>query len=74
MNFVKDLNDLTLKEISEIVAKEQIRYELHIEPTEYGNSNITVMIEPWEQYDSKCPYCAPVVYVKGKQEESVKWE
>ena len=69
MKFVKDLNDLTLKEISEIVAKEQVRYELHIEPTEYGGSNTTVTIEPWEPFDPKCPYGAPVVYVNGKQEE-----
>lgn len=67
MKFVKDYNDLTLKEISEIVAKEQVRYELHIEPTEYGGSNITVTIEPWEPFDPKCPYCAPVLYIKGKQ-------
>ena len=68
MKVVKDLNDLTLKEISEIVVKDQIRYELQIEPTEYGSSNITVTIEPWEQFDPKCPYGTPVVYVKGKQE------
>jgi len=67
--FVKDFNDLTLKEISEIVAKEQIRLELHIEPTEFGSNNTTtVTIEPWEPFDPKCPYGTPVVYVKGKQE------
>ncbi len=68
MTFVKDLNDLTLKEISEIATKERIRYELRIEPTEFGSNNITVTIEPWEQFDPKCPYGTPVVYVKGKQE------
>jgi len=66
--FVKDLNDLTLKEISEIAAKERIRYELRIEPTEYGGINTTVTIEPWEPFDPKCPYGTPVVYVKGKQD------
>ena len=69
---MKDFSDLTLKEISEIVAKEQVRYELRIEPTGYGNSNITVTVEPWEQYDPKCPYGTPVVYVKGKKEEGKK--
>jgi len=68
VTFVKDLNDLTLKEISEIATKERIRYELRIEPTEFGSNNITVTIEPWEQFDPKCPYGTPVVYVKGKQE------
>ena len=68
MKFVQDLSDLTLKEISEIVAKKQVRYELHIEPTGYGSSNITVTIEPWEPFDPKCPYGTPVVYVKDKQE------
>ena len=72
MKFVKDFNDLTLKEISEIVAEKQIRYEVHIEPTGYGSSNITVTIEPLEQFDPKCPYGTPVFYVKGKQEGSVK--
>lgn len=67
MKFVKDYNDLTLKEISEIVAKKQIRYELHVEPTEYGGSNITVMIEPWEPFDTKRPYGTPVLYIKSKQ-------
>ena len=66
--FAKDFNDLTLKEISEIVAKEQIRFELHIEPTEYGSNNTTVTIEPWERFDPKCPYSAPLVYVKYKQD------
>ena len=65
---MKDFNDLTLKEISEIVAKDRVRYELRIEPTEYGSNDMTVTIEPWEQYDPKCPYGTPVVYVKGQQE------
>lgn len=69
MKFVKDLNDLTLKEISEIVAKEQVRYELYIEPTGYGGSNTKVTVEPWEPFDLKCPYGTPVVYVKDKQED-----
>ena len=69
---MKDFNDLTLKEISEIVTKEQVRYELRIEPTGYGNTNITVTVEPWEQYDPKCPYGTPVVYVRGKKEEGKK--
>lgn len=56
MKLVKDLNNLTLKEISEIVAKEQIRYELRIEPAGYGSSNTTVTIEPWEKFEPKCPY------------------
>lgn len=72
MKAVKDFNDLTLKEISEIVTKEQVRYELHIEPTEYGGSNITVTIEPWEQFDPKCPYGTPVVYVKSKKDDIMK--
>jgi len=66
--FVKDFSDLTLKEISEIVAKERVRYELHIEPTEYGGSDTTITIEPWEPFDPKCPYGTPVVYVKDKQD------
>lgn len=65
---MKDLNDLTLKEISEIVAKGRVRYELNIEPTGYGNSNTRVTIEPWEPFDPKCPYGTPIVYVKDKQE------
>jgi len=60
---MKDFNDLTLKEISEIVAKEQVHIELRIEPTGYGHSDITVTIEPWEQYNPKCPYGTPVVYI-----------
>lgn len=68
---MKDLNELTLKEISEIVTKDRVRYELRIEPPDkgYGSCNITVTVEPWEQYDPKCPYGTPVVYVKEKKEE-----
>lgn len=66
---MKDFNELTLEEIAEIVTKQKMRYELRIEPNGYGNSNITVEVEPWEPFEPKCPYGTPIVYVKGKKLE-----
>ena len=65
---MNDLAEMSVKEMCELARENQLQIELRVEPNGYGGNCTTFTIQPWEKFDPKCPYGAPVVYVKGKQE------
>ena len=64
------MNGLSIEELITKAHEEKVRIEVEITPDEYGHVTQRITIEPWEQFDPKCPYGTPVVYVKGKKEDT----
>ena len=60
---------MDINELCKLAREQQVEIEVRIEPSEYGQTNSTITIQPWEKFEpSLCPYGAPIVYVKEKQE------
>ncbi len=60
---MKNVLDMTMKEIGEISKSEQVQIEINLEPDGYGGYNTRVTFMQWEKYEPCCPYG------KGKEGE-----
>ena len=66
---MKQFYEMDINELCKLAREQQVEIEVRIEPSEYGQTNSTFTIQPWEKYEpSYCPYGQPIVYVKEKQE------
>ena len=66
---MKNVLEMTMKEIGEISKSEQVQIEINLEPDGIGGYNTRVTFMPWEKYEPCCPYGQPIVYAKGKDGE-----
>ena len=65
---MKQFYEMDINELCKLAHEQQVEIEVRIEPTEYGQTNSTFTIQPWEKYEpSSCPYGQPIVYVKEKR-------
>ena len=66
---MKNVLEMTMKEIGEISKSEQVQIEINLEPDGIGGYNTRVTFMPWEKYEPICPYGQQIVYAKGKDGE-----
>ena len=65
---MKDLAEMSVKEMCELAHEKQLQIELRVEPNGYGGNCTTFTIQPWEKYEPFCPHGQPIVYVKERKE------
>ena len=69
---MKPIGEMDINELCKLAHEQQVEIEVRIEPSEYGLTNSTITIQPWEKFEPlRCPYGPygePIVCLKEKQE------